>query len=123
MYPNPVPFRTISGKASFLWRAFDDSIATRRRRCRLESNMSKLKALSPIHGVSRVPEFILEAQKGTIHGFKCAGGFVGPRTASGDAYRTANYTTILEKIGDKEIGEEARAARHHPHHVGSSSGD
>ena len=79
--------------------------------------MSKLKALSPVHGVSHVSEFILEAQKGTFHGFRCAGGFVGPRTASGDAYRTANYTTIFWRRSS------SRSPPSSPSHVGSSSGE
>ena len=62
--------------------AFDEMRAEVRRSCDLESNMSKVKAFSPVHGNANVPLEILTKQ-GTepIVGFKCVGSFIAPASA------------------------------------------
>ena len=63
--------------------AFDEMRAEVRRSCDLESNMSKVKAFSPVHGNANVPlEILTEQGTEPIVGFKCVGSFIlrPPRT-------------------------------------------
>ena len=48
------------------------------------------------HGVEGIPAYILDAQGGEIHGFKCVGAFVGTPTAEGTAYRSRELSKALK---------------------------
>ena len=62
----------------------------------MRTNTGKLNALCPRGGVEGIPAYILDAQGGEIHGFKCVGAFVGTPTAEGTAYRSRELSKALK---------------------------
>jgi hypothetical protein len=87
----------LGGHHSFIYKAFSETRVDQRETCTLESNESKLKAFSVNHGVSNVPQYILDAQGGHITGFKCVSAFVGPDTEEGTAWKIEMLTKTFEK--------------------------
>ena len=85
----------VGGPPRLLYPGFAEIQRIDREECDVRTNTDKLKALCPRGGVEGIPDSILEAQGGEIHGFKCVGAFVGAPTDAGTAYRTRELAKVL----------------------------